>query len=93
MSNLWKQNKGANTGGHRAKELSVILPQVPQADIDKCKSTEYHDSRSARRIDAEPITRTILCDLLALYVFFIKTAVIKQIGVLNEKSSRRLRRL
>ena len=57
MPSLRKQNKGANTGGHRAKELSAILPQVPQADIDKCKATEYHDRRSARRIDAEPINR------------------------------------
>ena len=49
MPRLRQQNKGTDTGGYRAKELPAILPQMPQADIDKCKATEYHKSRSARR--------------------------------------------
>ena len=49
MPRLRQQNKGTDTGGYRAKELSAILPQMPQADLDKCKATEYHNSRSARR--------------------------------------------
>jgi len=49
MPSLRQQNKGADTGGYRAKELPAILPQMPQADLDKCKATEYHKSRSARR--------------------------------------------
>ena len=49
MPRLRQQNKGTDTGGYRAKELPAILPQMPQADIDKCKATEYHNSRSARR--------------------------------------------
>ena len=49
MPCLRQQNKGADTGRYRAKEFSSILPQMPQADLDKCKATEYHNSRSARR--------------------------------------------
>ena len=49
MPRLRQQNKGTDTGGYRAKELPAILPQMPQADLDKCKTTEYHKSRSARR--------------------------------------------
>lgn len=49
MSCLRQQNKGTDTGRYRTKELPVILPQMPQADLDKCKATEYHKSRSARR--------------------------------------------
>ena len=49
MPRLRQQNKGTDTGGYRAKELPAILPQMPQADLDKCKATEYHNSRSARR--------------------------------------------
>lgn len=49
MPRLRQQNKGTDTGGYRAKELPAILPQMPQADLDKCKVTEYHKSRSARR--------------------------------------------
>ena len=49
MPRLRQQNKSTDTGGYRAKELPAILPQMPQADIDKCKATEYHKSRSARR--------------------------------------------
>lgn len=29
MPSLRQQNKGADTGGYRAKELPAILPQVP----------------------------------------------------------------
>ena len=49
MPRLRQQNKGTDTGGYRAKELPAILPQMPQADLDKCKATECHKSRSARR--------------------------------------------
>ena len=49
MPRLRQQNKGTDTGGYRAKELPAILPQMPQADINKCEATEYHKSRSARR--------------------------------------------
>ena len=49
MPSLRQQNKGADTGRYRVKELPAILPQMPQADLDKCKATEYHNSRSARR--------------------------------------------
>ena len=49
LCRLRQQNKSTDTGGYRAKELPTILSQVPQADIDKCKATEYHKSRSARR--------------------------------------------
>ena len=49
MPRLRQQNKSTDTGGYRAKEFSPVLSQVPQADLDKCKATEYHNSRSARR--------------------------------------------
>ena len=49
MPRLRQQNKGTDTGGYRAKELPAVLSQMPQADLDKCKATEYHKSRSARR--------------------------------------------
>ena len=49
MPYLRQQNKGADTGRYRVKEFSFVLSQVPEADIDKCKATEYHKSRSARR--------------------------------------------
>ena len=49
MPRLRQQNKGTDTGRYRAKELPAILPQMPQADIDKCKATEYHKSNGNRQ--------------------------------------------
>ena len=50
MPRLRQQNKGTDTGGYRAKELPAILPQMPQADIDKCITTaEVPDAKTQSR--------------------------------------------